>query len=325
MNEEYLIDLMAKKTSGVLTEDEQRELDKLIETPELKALHDQLSAAWADAARFRPAIAVNTDRSWIRFNERLKETRTRVWMPYLLRIAAVLIVALGVGYLFFVESPANNIVFETTANEKIEIDLPDGTRVWLNENSRLSYGEDYNAKERHVAFSGEAFFDVVRNEQRTFRIETGESVVEVLGTSFDVDAYPAKGYVAVDVKTGRVALRSKGEAGEIIIEKGAYGKLDLDRQVLGLAENAPLNIDYWRTGQLIFEDVPLSQVIADLNKNFDLPTTVSSPTLGECRFTSSFNHPSLEEVLEIISITMSLTVEKTSSGFILIGESCQSN
>lgn len=320
MEEDVLIDLIAKELSGEISQKEREELQRLISaSPQNEVIYSDLKSKWEAAGNLKVAVDPATDRSWERFQN--KGASTFRWQPALMRIAALLVLAFGIGY-YFVERDTESETSFATALESIEVALPDGTVVTLNANSRMSYEGDFKGVSRNVSLEGEAFFNVTRDVDRPFVISVSDATVEVLGTSFNVDAYPASENVTVNVSTGRVAFRKTNSSDEIILEKGMYGLLDRKTNALNSYAAITGNPDYWRTGILKYTDLPLREVVADLNKNFDLQIEIDDSKIGGCRFTSSFDHPQLDEVLEILTLTMNLTLEKTNDGYRLSGEGC---
>lgn len=320
MEEDVLIDLIAKELSCDMSQQERDKLQRLITAaPENEAIYNDLKSKWKAAGNLKVAVEPSTDKSWDRFQNR--ETKTFRLQPILIRIAALLVIGFGIGYYFIGQETIRETSFATTLESK-EISLPDGTVVTLNANSRLAYEGDFTNGSRNVSLDGEAFFQVLRNPARPFVVNVSDAIVEVLGTSFNVDAYATSDNITVSVSTGRVAFRKSNSSEEIILEKGMYGLLSRGTSALESYASIPGNPDYWRTGILKYTDLPLREVIADLNKNFDLQVEIDESKIGGCRFTSSFERPTLDEVLEILTLTMNLTLETTSNGYRLSGDGC---
>src|SRR5690606_33977284 len=131
------------------------------------------------------------------------------------RIGAILLVSFALSWLSFQdkESASREILAEqipsiqkgTAPGEKLQVILPDGTRVWLNSVSELEFPEHFGSKERSVSLSGEAFFEVAKDSIRPFRVVANGTVTTALGTSFNVEAKSSDG-----VKIGRASCRKSG-------------------------------------------------------------------------------------------------------------------
>lgn len=320
MEEDMLIDLIAKELSGEISQEEREELHRLVSaSPENGTIYNDLKSKWKAAGNLKVAVDPATDQSWERFESR--RAKTFRLPSVLLRIAALLVIAAGIGY-YFVGSQNSSETSFATARESKSISLPDGTKVTLNADSRLAYEGDFSGATRNVSLEGEAFFDVVKNPDRPFVITVSDATIEVLGTSFNVNAYSSSKDISVSVSTGRVAFRKRNAEDEVILEKGMYGLLDRGTNTLKSYDLIPGNPDYWRTGILSYSDLPLREVVADLSRNFNVTVAIEENKIGGCRFTSTFEQPKLDEILEILTLTMNLTLEKTADGYRLTGEGC---
>jgi len=320
--EDRILELFVLKQSGDLTASEQDELDQLLENADFRKEYDHLVSHWKNSAQYKAAPDPHTPLAWEKMSKTISVSgRSRLFSPVFLRIAALLVIGFGLGY-YWLTNQQEYIIFRTDVGEKLEVNLPDGSTVILNENSSLTYADDFNVTSRKVEFSGEAYFQVSRDEDKAFKVVSEETVVEVLGTSFNVDAYTDSDFVAVSVNSGKVALTSAKDGASVILEKGGYGYYDKKTGILNNSTPELNNSDYWRTGILVYDNDPLVKVVQDLEEQFRIDIGINENKIGDCRFTSSFQNAELEEVLEIISATMNLSLEKSSNGYLLDGEGC---
>lgn len=316
------MELFVRKQSGELTSSEKAELDQLLENAEHRKEYDSLLGHWQNSALYNAAPDPRTPQAWQKMSQLISAPgRTRFINPIFLRIAALLVISFGVGY-YLLNNQRDVVAYHTNTGNKLEVKLPDGSYVILNENSSLSYDGDFNTVDRQVELSGEAFFQVNPNKDKTFKVVSEETVVEVLGTSFNVDAYTDSDFVAVSVSSGKVAFTSAKNGAKVILEKGGYGYYDRKTGILNNKTPELNNSDYWRTGVLVYDNDPLKSVVRDLEEQFKIDIGINESKIGDCRFTSSFQNAELEEVLEIISATMNLSLEKSSNGYLLNGEGC---
>lgn len=239
------------------------------------------------------------------------------------RIAAILVLAIGLGYYFKLGQESPLISYTTAVGEQLTVTLPDNSTVWLNENSSLIVSDQFNVDARNVQLNGEGFFEISRDEGKPFIITNALTQVEVLGTSFNVEAYPEMPNVQVDVATGIVAFSEISEKEKrIILKKGMRGIFDKNSKSLesGISTNA--NFLSWKTKKLEFKDAALSQVVQDLEEYFGVKIKIANTDLNGCRFTSSFEDPSIEDVLEILTITLDISFKKVDAGYIIDGRGC---
>jgi ferric-dicitrate binding protein FerR (iron transport regulator) len=244
-----------------------------------------------------------------------------------LRIAAVLTLFVGLGWLAYryagqqtpvAQSPGQFLTLTTTDKPLNKI-LPDGTKILLNRRSSLRYPAQFAANQRDVTLNGEAFFDVVPDATRPFRIQARRSTVQVLGTSFTVRAYDAS--VSVAVRTGKVRFAS-GRSAVLLTQnqQGVYvPSADSIRRSLQLNPN----VFAYKTRQLVFEGTPLRDVVQTLNELYEVDVRLENAQLGNCRLTTRFDNAPLEAVLAVTAETLGLRVRREGQRVILDGTGCR--
>ncbi len=189
----------------------------------------------------------------------------------------------------------------TLANQQ-QVRLPDGTQVTLNHYSTLTYPEKFKAEVRKVELSGEAYFEVSKDKKHPFIVETTPVNVEVLGTHFNVEAYPNDPDAITTLLEGSVAVSNKQNTHRVILkpnESAIYNKVK-GSLVCEAIDNATDDIA-WREGKLIFNDLPLQEIARQLSNTFGVNITVSSKTLQDYRLTAQFtNGEGLTEILDLL-------------------------
>jgi ferric-dicitrate binding protein FerR (iron transport regulator) len=178
-------------------------------------------------------------------------------------------------------------------------------------------------KGREVRLAGEAWFDVVRDTLRPFRIDAGSALVEVLGTSFNVNAYRENPVVEITVESGIVALTGKEDAREqIVLLAGNSGTYDASLKELVLVPRSDPNNLSWKTRELFFENTPLAEVAGLVSKVYNVDLQLSGPDLASCPITVSFQDQSLESVLNVLARTLDLEISRSKGSIYLSGEGC---
>jgi transmembrane sensor len=276
------------------------------------------------AMRGEHSPAGETDAAWERLSARLSlaEPVPAAWRrgTRLLRVAAAVLVLLGGALVWRQWSGAESDVARagylaeraTGVGESVALRLSDGTRVTLAPASRLRVRGGYGEGAREIELEGEALFDVSRDPSRPFRVRTGEATTEVLGTRFGVRS-GAGGVVRVVVASGRVSLRTADDPG-VVLERADLGEVGAEGRV-----TATRGIDLdrylaWSTGRLVFEDAPLAQALAELERWHRVELAVSDPALARRALTASYvvTQP-LPEVLASIALAMNARVERRGS------------
>ncbi|MEM9822639.1 MAG: FecR domain-containing protein, partial [Bacteroidota bacterium] len=255
---------------------------------------------------------------------KVRNLRPPIWQSSWMRAAAVLLlVAVGLWMVLQPGQGPQELVWTTisTQGEMRPVNLPDGSIIWLNKNSKISFPETF--EERSVRLEGEAFFDVAKLDGKKFFIQAGDTKTEVLGTTFNIRAYHKEPIVEVTVFSGKVSLESaQDEAKEVILmpkDKGVYYKTG---QKLEKTENADSNALAWKSGQLKFEQITLREILPTIVRFYQIKVEADSPSILNCTFTGSFEKTNLEEVLESIAFALNLEVKKQDNTYRLSGKGC---
>lgn len=338
-------DLIGRYFSGEITAAEKGELMAWVEADSAnKAFFEEMARLWSVSSEYEEEpYSTDIKTAWASFERKFEQrfrpaggsplaagnTETaKVFrlrpLRMALRYAAAIALLLAAGYWFLMRDGNDSTQiasFRTSAGEKRELMLPDGSTVILNENSELAYATSF--EKRRVRLSGEAFFEVARLNGQTFTIDAEGATTTVLGTSFNVRAYPSEGTVEVSVQTGKVALqKSEDKEAQIILEAGEAGVFDKEKDAIQPADIS--NADSWKTQRLYFDNTPLGVVVGALERYFGVDIEVANPKLLNCRFVGEFSQPELKEILDVLAFTMLLDAEKQKDGsYVLKGESAQ--
>lgn len=340
-NAKYM-DLIGRYLSGGLEPAEKEQLMAWVEQSSAnRKLFDELIQVWSISGRYEDEpFQADVESAWLslenKMDQQAAQTTTRhagarivpLWQPRkLLRYAAAIALLLAAGYWALNRSGAGSEVqmveIGAGAGERREVALPDGSRVILNENTRLAYAEPF--EERRVLLWGEAFFEVEKMNGKPFAIEAEGATTTVLGTSFNVRAYPGEGEVKVSVRTGKVALEQSGNAAsKVLLEPGESAVFIKAREVV--EEVAISNADAWKNRQLDFNSVRLEEVVEAVERFYGINVEVVNPQLLNCRFNGLFAGPeSLGEVWAAMDYTMGLRIEKKNNVYYISGDAsrCQ--
>ncbi|WP_163715270.1 FecR family protein [Mangrovibacterium lignilyticum] len=298
----------AEKSNLELTDWEPDELNDIRETARQIDLHFKQK-------RFSPEQDLPKVEAAIHQNSETKVFRlSSVWR----RIAAVILVGLLVGSVAYWASEAGwlNAQEEVAAVDNYgltKIELADGSMVTLNYGSHLSYPDHFTGKYREVELDGEGFFEVLPNPDQPFIIHAGKADIQVLGTSFNVNAYPQTGEVSVVVKTGRVQVSSSEIAStddDVILTPGEKGVLNDDSPQFQRIQNDDLNYLAWKTHSFIFNKTSLKDVIEQLNKVYRVEIATADPEMEKLLLTARFDDRPVRFILEVIAMTHKLELDQ---------------
>lgn len=194
---------------------------------------------------------------------------------------------------------AEEISFSSDMNLK-EVSLPDGSTVRMNANSSISYNADFGKTNRNVTLIGEADFDVKSNKDLPFVIDAGASMIEVLGTKFNLTAYSEEN-VLLNVTEGRVSFASKAQIDKgAVVVKGQKAILTISDNQIDVSEISNANYNGWWTRTLIYEKTKLTEVLNDLEKTYWVEFEYDKEIIGDCPLTSTFKDQSIDDIVEII-------------------------
>jgi len=359
MNDERTWLLLSLQLSGEASPEEIEELKTLLtEHPEQTIRAEVLRNLWA--TKNQPATASHTESA---FNRHLQRLSNHLSQPVLLYehndaaiteqnnvektvvtnpgkyrgilwaasvAAAVIIVALlaletNNKQVLKNELAAN--VVTTRPGSKSKVQLPDGTQVWLNADSKISYKNNFLGDIREVTLSGEAFFDVVKDKTRPFIIHTGSIDLKVLGTAFNVRSYPNEKTTETSLIRGSVEilLHNNPDKKYILkpneklvvnnsITKAAGSKnqdenTGQDQQIMTLSKilfdkQDSSNIETrWTNDLLDFDGTPFANIVTELERLYKVRFIIKDEKLKQVRFTGVFSNKSLDEVMEALRIS----------------------
>ncbi|MDR1938299.1 MAG: FecR domain-containing protein [Tannerellaceae bacterium] len=188
-----------------------------------------------------------------------------------LKVASAILVLVGSSYLFtlYQTKKADNAVLQQVyvpAGNRTSVTLPDGSLVWLNSNTTLTYPNVFSGKERSVELDGEAYFEIVKSDKKSFIVKTGEYHIEVLGTTFNVEAYAGKPYFKTALFTGKVKLYKEQRK-----EEPLYLKTGETAESAGgtlVVSSTASNSYRWRDGLIMIEDNSFEEIMLLFEKYF---------------------------------------------------------
>lgn len=343
-------DLLARYVAGETTPDETRQVKAWLGQ---SAGHEEellrFQKIWEAAESIKPVVEVNVDAAWKKVSDRFtvqptindSEVPPPDQLPFTIhtndadvrplrsgkspsnfrfwRAAASILIVMGLGwfgYRFFEKAnePAIANVLKTQ-HKTTEQTLPDGTKVFLNHNTTLSYTDDFGQDTRTVVLKGEAFFDVKRDENRPFIIQANGTEVKVLGTSFNVRAYDQK--VNVAVTSGKVQFSTPKAKTLLVKNETATAQADT---IIKLPV-VDLNAMTYRTKVFVFDKTNLGDVVASLREGYQTDIQLSG-RLKNCQLTARFERESLDATLSVIAETLHLQVTRKGQTILLDGQGC---
>lgn len=227
-------------------------------------------------------------------------------------LAAAVTGILGMVLYYRITGPGNLTEFKTTYAEVKEVQLMDGTSVTLNANSTLSFAENWDQRPaREVTLQGEAFFSVTHTvDNKPFIVHSPRenASVFVLGTTFNVNTRRNK--ITVYLESGKVKFRTK--SGEMILQPGEKAEYSSRVNSVDLTTGTPNDVA-WKSNQYIVNDVPLSEIVSDMEDTYGKEVLVSDKRLYTKRVTIKVPANNLTVLLEVLSQTLKLDIKEQES------------
>ena len=255
---------------------------------------------------------VDVDREWERLfssieKKTISKMKTRGLFLQYLKYAAAVVLGIGVSlstlYLTNQEnlSTVGNYKLVTSKGEKSYLQLPDGTRVWLNSCTTLEYAENYGHSNRSIYLDGEAYFEVAKNKDLPFVVKANGIDVKAIGTAFNVSAYMEDSQLTTTLFNGKVAVQPTLTKQEVLLEPNQVAVYVKSRNKIEVVPYDKKLFAQWRGGFLSFKMMYLQDITKLLERNYNVVFRYENQGIKKLRFSGSFrNNEDLSEILNVI-------------------------
>jgi len=319
--------IIARSLTESLNENELAELESW-KSASLENLHEynDYVLVWARSGSMKmphsldPMKAQNAIRKKVGIH-----SSTKRWVNMAVQVAAVLVLSLLFSGIYSYLDKGNhdfNTSNSSIVNQEIKaaygtqakVELADGTIVFLNSGSKLRYPQTFdNQAQRKVILDGEGYFEVTEYKKLPFVVQTSQLNIKVLGTKFNVDAYSDNSLVHVALVEGSVVLQdNSGQQGKDLMDLvpnqvATLNKVDRTLSKLGVSDLYKYTA--WINGRIVFYGDPIQTVVKKLEKWYNVEIVIGDKRLEDYKFTGTFIDESLEQVLNILSMTSPMTYQ----------------
>lgn len=280
-------------------------------------LFRQLHTIWMSIPNMEQLAKYDKVLAYKKFMERVhahQRQRLRRRVMYMMRYAAILLVTVGVfSYLFYikgqdmVESRFADISVEAPLGSTTRMTLPDGTQVWLNAGSRITYSQGFGVLDRNVKLVGEGYFEVAHNEKLPFHVNSSALKLRVLGTKFDFRDYPDDPNAMVTLVEGRVALGSHTDSAdrEYQLQPNECAVFEKGSKNMTIQSSVAQASRQWTQGVLMFHDITLREIAITLSRSYHQRIVIADRQLATLSFYATFNRDeqTLTQILDALSAT----------------------
>jgi len=326
--------LMARRLAGEITPAEQIELEQLVQSnPDIHFPLQTLTDLWKENTYQADQKDPETEEAYLNHIERLKTTipageksGRKNLLPYMVILITILVlIFFGMPKRSTPTLPSISEI-STKSGSKTKLVLPDGSRVWLNAKTKLTYDENFGKELREVKLTGEAFFEVVRDSLKPFLIHTSNMDLKVLGTSFNVKSYPGEQTSEASLISGSLEISLTARNKQMIILRPSE-KLIISndsvsvshKTISGKSVPQPIisikNLTHyeeadsiiietsWVKNQLVFQDESFKEIALKMEKWYGVVINFEQPELAQLRFTGIFEKETIEQALYALSIS----------------------
>lgn len=282
--------------------------------------------AWDASAALLADKTFDTDAAWKNLQQQIaRQDKGRARGNFRWYAAAGIFIVIGIAAFFLLSDSRTGVKDMMLASnaEVLNDTLPDGSMISLNKNSQLNYPSAFTGDQREVALTGEAFFDVSHDSAHPFVIHTDMMDIKVLGTSFNVRAYPEGDSVHVSVKTGKVQCVSGKDT--VIILPGQYAVYKKNGVAIHTGNEDDPNRSAYRDRVFRFNNTPLGVAVQQLNDAYTTKIILKSDALKSCTFTTTkvFTNEPVENIIDAIEVIYpGITSHKEGNTITLEGTGC---
>ena len=293
MKENLLLHIL----NGEATSGEKEEFYRLLENDEKeKELFFEVKSLWLRASMQRTTEAADAefDDLWQKINQREKKSSWSLGKR-LLHYAAIFIFILGIGGIAGYFIAKNNFEFQDSGTQKYTatrgsvsiVEFPDGTKVWLNSESKLTFREDHKNKQRFAELTGEAYFEVAHRDDFPFMVKAGKLVVHDLGTTFNIKAYPEDNYVETSLVEGKAEILTEAGKSIVSLTPGESAMYLYDENKMELRAISDNVLSAWRDGKFVIRDQRLEDIFKELSRWYGIEFEFENNKLRDYRFTGN--------------------------------------
>ena len=274
---------------------------------------------WFSAVSREAASVYDKDKAFENFRNRVESqkeiqstSRRGFSLSALWRYAAVVAIIIAVGCISYWQGEVNvkdtfaDISVEAPLGSKTKLYLPDGTLVWLNAGSRMTYSQGFGVDNRKVELEGEGYFEVKRNEKIPFFVKTKDLQLQVLGTKFNFRDYPEDHELVVSLLEGKVGLNNLlREEKEAVLSPDERAVLNKANGLLTVESVTASNASQWTDGYLFFDEELLPDIAKEMERSYNVKIHIANDSLKTFRFYGNFvrREQNIQEVLEALAST----------------------
>ncbi|MGV8090510.1 MAG: FecR family protein [Mangrovibacterium sp.] len=321
--------LIVRYLKNEITEPEKKKLFEWVYLdPQNEKLFYSLKDIWETSNYRQIAAMASTQEEWEKFSRlviqmksgNLSDNKLKMRRLYhVLQIAAIVVVTFLAGFLIqeYLPEKTEYTTVKVPYGARSEVELPDGSRIWINSGSSLKYPAKPDNKEVFIYLNGEAFFDIVKNEKRKLNVQTSTINVQVLGTAFNVKSYDddlvettlVRGRIFITGKVGNktiepVYLRTNQQ---VRLIKGETGR-NYSESALQILEEVDIEpVTCWKDNRMIFKSESFSELARKMERWYNVRIIIEDEGLKGSTYTGVFEKETIEQAMNALSLSLPFT------------------
>lgn len=304
--------LIANRLLGTISDEENLLLDHWIdEAIENRRHYSEQKKLWDLFEIHQKIQKIDERKAYQKISNQLNSGKNINILGWVQRVAAILLLpVIVISAFYFYSGKTNRTQFATVYNTaetplgmRSSLTLPDGTRVWLNAGSKISYPVLFSDRGREVTLSGEAYFEVKKDKKWPFVVNTRNMMIVVTGTTFNCNAYPENEQVQTVLVEGEVTLLNQSATELESLSPGELATFDNSNHQITKIKTDLQKYIAWKSGKLMFREDKMNKVVEKLERWYNVEFEIEDKEIAEYIYTATFIDESLDQVLKMLSIS----------------------
>jgi len=307
-------DILKLVTGNLSPEEKKKVIAGIHDKKENKEIFKKVKISWAFLSSTRKLNDYEIENAYLKIQDKIlgKKRKLDTTLKIVLKYAAIIVFLISLTTIYYTnkqqishtdpQKKLSYTSFITENGQRSKVVLPDSSIVWLNSGTTLSYPGDFS-EHRKVSLNGQAFFQVYHKENNPFEVQANGLIVKVLGTKFDVDAYPENGEIAVVLESGKVELAHNNfESFNYTMQPGEQATYKIADNTLTLNYADAAIYSSWKDGKLIFRNESMKNVVEKLRRWYNINIEVADEEVYKSIFSGTIQNESYEEIFRYIEI-----------------------
>lgn len=304
--------LIASRLLGTITSDDSQLLDVWVaEKVENQRYFSEQKRLWNLFEMHQKMQKIDERKAYQKISSQLFSRKKIGLFTYVQRIAAILLLPVMIVSAIYIFSEKTDrkqhaMVYntaETPLGMRSSLTLPDGTKVWLNAGSKLSYPVNFSDKFRAVSLEGEAYFEVKEDKKWPFVVHSGNMNIVVTGTIFNCNAYPENEQIQTVLVEGQVTVMNESATVSKVLQPNEMASFNNTNQEISQNKINPEKYIAWKNGKLMFREDKMNLVVEKLERWYNVEFEIKDKEIVDYIYTATFVDESLDQVLKMLSLS----------------------